>query len=167
MREAVLSFTTKSCKLLRSKSCHSVSSSIMPAKRAAEEKEPKSSPASKQKKAPEGAKGSPAAKKNKTVTDWASINFSSEAKTGEGKPWNLKLSSWNVDGLRACCTKGGADYLTHELPDVLCLQETKVSEKKLPEEMKDIADYPHCYWLAAEKDGYSSVGRSVFSNSGL
>jgi len=130
----------------------------MPGKRPAAEKEPKSSPAPKQKKTPEDAKSSPAAKKNKTVTDWAGMDLSSQAKTGEGKPWNLKLSSWNVDGLRACCTKGGAEYLTHELPDVLCLQETKVKEEKLPEEMKDLADYPHCYWLAAEKDGYSSVG---------
>jgi len=129
----------------------------MPSKRAAEDKEPKGSPASKQKSS-EGVKNSPAPKKNKTATEWSSINFSSDAKTGEGNPWNLKLSSWNVDGLRACCNKGGAEFLTHEMPDILCLQETKVSEKKLPEEMKDLAEYPHCYWLAAEKEGYSSVG---------
>merc|ERR1712192_72179 len=140
--------------------CHLSLSINMPGKRPAADKEPKSSSAPKQKKAPEEAKAkaSPAAKKNKTLTDWAGMDLSSQAKTGEGKPWNLKLSSWNVDGLRACCAKGGAEYLTHELPDVLCLQETKVKEEKLPEEMKDLADYPHCYWLAAEKDGYSSVG---------
>ena len=86
------------------------------------------------------------------------MDLSSQAKTGEYKVWNLRLSNWNVDGLRACCVKGGAEYLTHELPYVLCLQETKVKEEKLPAEMKDLADYPHCYWLAAEKDGYSSVG---------
>jgi len=130
----------------------------MPGKRVAADKESKSSQEPKQKKTAEDAKPSPAAKKNKTSTDWASMDLSSEAKTGEGKPWNLKLSSWNVDGLRACCTKGGAEYLTHELPDVLCLQETKVKEEKLPEEMKNMAEYPYCYWLAAEKDGYSSVG---------
>eukprot|EP00092_Neocalanus_flemingeri_P007158 GFUD01007733.1.p1 GENE.GFUD01007733.1~~GFUD01007733.1.p1 ORF type:complete len:320 (-),score=105.40 GFUD01007733.1:142-1101(-) len=130
----------------------------MPAKRVSEDKQPKGSPASKQKKATEGAKSSPVAKKNKTVTEWSGMDLSSQAQTGEGKPWNLKLSSWNVDGLRACCAKGGAEYLTHELPDVLCLQETKVSEKKLPEEMTKLAEYPHCYWLAAEKEGYSSVG---------
>ena len=43
--------------------------------------------------------------------------------------WNLKISSWNVDGVRACAKKGGAALLEHEQPDVLCLQETKVSTK--------------------------------------
>ena len=43
--------------------------------------------------------------------------------------WNLKISSWNVDGVRACAKKGGAALLEHEQPDVLCLQETKVSRK--------------------------------------
>jgi len=138
-------------------SCQLSTATVMPAKRAAG-KDSTSSPATKQNKSSEGAKGSPAAKKNNTVTDWAGIDFSSQAVTGEGRPWNLKLSSWNVDGLRACCAKGGAEYLTQELPDVLCLQETKVSESKLPQEMKELPDYPHCYWLAAEKEGYSGVG---------
>jgi len=97
-------------------------------------------------------------KKNKCVTEWTDVDWDSDAKTGDGKPWNLKICSWNVDGLRACVTKGGAEYLEHEQPDVMCFQETKVSQKKLPDEMKEIAGYPHCYWLAAEKDGYSGVG---------
>ena len=97
-------------------------------------------------------------KKNKCVTEWTDVVWDSDAKTGDGKPWNLKICSWNVDGLRACVTKGGAEYLEHEQPDVMCFQETKVSQKKLPDEMKEIAGYPHCYWLAAEKDGYSGVG---------
>jgi len=132
--------------------------SNMPGKKLAKDKEAKGSPKAKKPKVDQDVKSSPAAKKNKVVTDWDSIDFSSSAKTGEGKPWNLKLSSWNVDGLRACCTKGGADYLKHEMPDVLCLQETKVSTDKLPDEMKDLPDYPYRYWLAAEKEGYSSVG---------
>ena len=41
----------------------------------------------------------------------------------------------------------------------LRFQETKVTEEKLPEEMKNVEDYPHSYWLAAEKDGYSGVGK--------
>jgi len=98
----------------------------------------------------EDGKDSPA-KINKTATDWGHTVWDSH-------PGALKLSSWNVDGLRACASKGGADFLTHESPDVLCLQETKVSEKKLPSEFSDLGDYPHRYWLAAEKEGYSGVG---------
>ena len=138
--------------------------SNMPGKRKTKESETKDSPKGKKPKGDPEVKASPAAKKNKVVTDWDSIDFSSSVKTGEGKAWNLKLSSWNVDGLRACCTKGGADYLKHEMPDVLCLQETKVSTNKLPEEIKNLPDYPYCYWLAAEKEGYSSVGNNQFLN---
>ena len=39
-----------------------------------------------------------------------------------------------------------------------------MSEVKLPEEMKDIDDYPHSFWLAAEKDGYSAVGKEPHFN---
>jgi len=63
-----------------------------------------------------------------------------------------------VDGLRACVGKGGAGILEHESPDIICFQETKVTEEKLPSEVKDLKDYPYTYWLAAEKDGYSGVG---------
>jgi len=116
----------------------------------------KTLPAAKKKN--EEAKPSPVAKKNKAATEWSNIDFSSKKKTGNGKDWNFKISSWNVDGLRACVSKGGAEFLKHESPDILCLQETKASEEKVPAEMKDLKDYPFKYWLAAEKDGYSSVG---------
>jgi len=105
-----------------------------------------------------GMETGPAAKLNKSLTDWKNITFDCKAKTGDEKEWNLKICSWNVDGLRACCKKGGADILKHEDPDIMCFQETKVSEKKLPDEMKGLEDYPHQYWLAAKQDGYSSVG---------
>ena len=45
-----------------------------------------------------------------------------------------------------------------------CFQETKVTEAKLPEEMKNVEDYPHTFWLAAEKDGYSGVGNHLHYN---
>jgi len=89
-------------------------------------------------------------KLNKNVTNWGATDW-----TGlEG----FKIASWNVAGLRACASNGGAEYLTHEAPDVLCLQETKASEKKLPAEFQNIEGYPHSYWLAADKEGYSSIG---------
>ena len=42
-------------------------------------------------------------------------------------------------------------------------EETKVKEEKLPEEMKNVEGYPHSFWLAAEKDGYSGVGMASLS----
>lgn len=38
-------------------------------------------------------------------------------------------------------------------------QETKVSQEKLPEEMKEVKDYPYRYWVSADKEGYSGVGQ--------
>ena len=109
-----------------------------------------------------GDDGGPVAggKKNKCLTDWDATEWSSDASSKEGSRWSLKISSWNVDGLRACVGKGGAEFLAKESPDIMCFQETKVSQEKLPQEMKEIKDYPHCYWVAADKDGYSGVGET-------
>jgi len=99
----------------------------------------------------EGAGGGGKAKvMNKAVTDWSATVW--------GGTTGLTISSWNVDGLRACATKGGAEFLTHESPDILCLQETKASESKVPGEFLQLPSHPHAYWLAAEKEGYSGVG---------
>ena len=35
------------------------------------------------------------------------------------------------------------------------VKETKADEKKVPPEFKNVEGYPHSYWLAAEKAGYS------------
>ena len=42
----------------------------------------------------------------------------------------MKLISWNVNGLRACMTKGFNDFLAAEDPDVICLQETKMQREQ-------------------------------------
>ena len=56
-------------------------------------------------------------------------------------------------------TGSGADYPLHEMPDMLCVQETKVTPEQVPAEML-LKDYPHRYWLPAKKDGYSGVGET-------
>ena len=37
----------------------------------------------------------------------------------------MKLISWNVNGIRACLTKGFADFFKEIDADIFCLQETK------------------------------------------
>ena len=76
------------------------------------------------------------AKLNKTSSDFEELDFSCEAKSKEGKNFDLKISTWNVDGLRAWIKKGGLDFLKYEKPDILCLQEIKCSKEKLPNEIK-------------------------------
>lgn len=68
----------------------------------------------------------------------------------------MKLISWNVNGLRACITKGFFDFLNEQNPDVLALQETKMQ----PEQYEGGAEGYTIYWNSAEKKGYS--GTAVF-----
>uniref|UniRef100_A0A673FM22 exodeoxyribonuclease III n=1 Tax=Sinocyclocheilus rhinocerous TaxID=307959 RepID=A0A673FM22_9TELE len=87
----------------------------------------------------------------------------------DGRASNMKITSWNVDGLRAWVRKNGMDssislffvclqWVRKEDPDVLCLQETKCAEKALPSEITDMPEYPHKYWAGSEdKEGYSGV----------
>jgi len=66
-----------------------------------------------------------------------------------------KLISWNVNGLRAVLKKGFETFLEQEKPDVLCLQETKISTDITHQ--FTFEDYPYVYWNCAEKKGYSGT----------
>lgn len=78
--------------------------------------------------------------------------------TDDGKKYTLKISSWNVDGVRAWVKKQGLDWVREEDPHIICLQETKCAEKSLPADIKDMPEYPHKYWACSdEKEGYSGV----------
>ncbi|MGZ7044365.1 MAG: exodeoxyribonuclease III [Methanobacterium sp.] len=68
----------------------------------------------------------------------------------------LRILSWNVNGLRAIQKKGFLKWLLNDDPDILCLQETKVSYDKLPKPLKRVDGY-HPYFCEAEKKGYSGV----------
>ena len=64
-----------------------------------------------------------------------------------------KLISWNVNGLRACVTKGFEDFFKEIDADIFCLQETKLQEGQI-----DFApEGYHAYWNYAEKKGYSGT----------
>ena len=70
---------------------------------------------------------------------------------------NMKLISWNVNGLRACVGKGFKDAFSKLDADFFCLQETKLQDGQI-----DIAfDGYESYWNYAEKKGYS--GTAVFA----
>ena len=88
----------------------------------------------------------PKPEKSRRRTSWLTASGTrwSDMKTAEGNNRSLKLSSWIVDGehwalltnqrpklgtiiqsetlisgLRACCNKGGAEFLKHKSPDIL------------------------------------------------
>lgn len=68
----------------------------------------------------------------------------------------LRLVSWNVNGIRATIKKGFYDWLESDQPDILALQETKISADQLTLEMVSPPGY-RTYWSHANKKGYSGV----------
>lgn len=69
---------------------------------------------------------------------------------------SMKIISWNVNGIRAVAKKGLSDFLSKEKPDILCLQETKISIDKRALHEFDFAGYKE-YWHSAKRPGYSGV----------
>lgn len=69
----------------------------------------------------------------------------------------MKFISWNVNGLRACVTKGFLDFFKDVDADIFCLQETKLQKGQIN---LDLEGY-HQYWNYAEKKGYS--GTAIFT----
>lgn len=69
----------------------------------------------------------------------------------------MRFVSWNVNGLRACLTKGFMESFRDMDADIMCLQETKMQPEQA---ILDLPGYRQ-YWNSAEKKGYS--GTAVFS----
>tara|TARA_R110002020_G_scaffold63170_2_gene168715 strand:+ start:80055 stop:80861 length:807 start_codon:yes stop_codon:yes gene_type:complete len=70
---------------------------------------------------------------------------------------NLKIVSYNVNGIRAALSKGFLEWLGAVDPDVLCLQEIKANQDQLDLDLFAAAGYPYHYWYSAQKKGYSGV----------
>ena len=69
----------------------------------------------------------------------------------------MKLISWNVNGIRACCDKGFRDIFRALDADFFCLQETKMQHGQLDLQFEGYTSY----WNYAEKKGYS--GTAIFT----
>lgn len=72
----------------------------------------------------------------------------------------LRIYSWNVNGLRAVLSKDFVKIISREDIDILGVQETKLQEHQIPEEVKELP-YSHQYWSFALRKGYS--GTALFS----
>jgi exodeoxyribonuclease-3 len=75
----------------------------------------------------------------------------------EKEQFNMKLVSWNVNGLRACVKKGFMEYFHEVNADIFCVQETKLQEGQINLELEGY----YQYWNYAIKKGYS--GTAVFT----
>ncbi|MFI3290298.1 MAG: exodeoxyribonuclease III [Opitutales bacterium] len=66
----------------------------------------------------------------------------------------MKIFSWNVNGLRSVIKKNFYEFLEEYDIDVLCLQETRITEKDLA---KVELNFKHKIFNFAEKAGYSGT----------
>ncbi|MEZ6126256.1 MAG: exodeoxyribonuclease III [Planctomycetaceae bacterium] len=73
---------------------------------------------------------------------------------------DVKITTWNVNGLRAAGRKGFLSCLERIQPDVLLLQEVRALPEQLPTELAE-PDGWHVVWNAARKKGYS--GTAIWS----
>lgn len=68
----------------------------------------------------------------------------------------MKITTWNVNGIRAALSKGLWESMREIDPDIICLQEVKARLEQVPEEHRTIEGYEG-FWNSAERPGYSGV----------
>lgn len=76
----------------------------------------------------------------------------------------LKVGTWNLNGLRARTAQLLA-WIDEEKPDVICLQEIRVTQEQIPMDLVDLPGY-HSYWHGGPK-GYSGVALHVADRLGV
>ena len=69
----------------------------------------------------------------------------------------MKFVSWNVNGIRACVTKGFLNYFNEVDADFFCIQESKCQAGQIDLPLEGY----YQYWNYAQKKGYS--GTAIFT----
>lgn len=105
----------------------------------------------------------PGAEDAETMEFIESLRSKSSSRSGrfhdtsiDGKPYNLKITTWNINGLRSWLTKRcGLAFIAEDDADIYCFQEIKCGNSKVPAEVKEIPGY-QCFWNGSD-DGHSGV----------
>jgi exodeoxyribonuclease-3 len=69
---------------------------------------------------------------------------------------NMRIISYNVNGIRAAINKGLVEWLKTDPADVICVQETKAAKENVEHKLFNDLGYED-YWYSAQKKGYSGV----------
>ena len=69
---------------------------------------------------------------------------------------NIRIISYNVNGIRSAIKKGFIDWLKTDPADIICLQEIKANESDIDRVAIESAGY-RPYIFSAQKKGYSGV----------
>jgi exodeoxyribonuclease-3 len=73
------------------------------------------------------------------------------------KKKKIKLISWNVNGIRAAIKKDFFKSVKKMDADILAIQETKIQNDQLTDDMKNLQGYDALWSQATVKKGYSGV----------
>lgn len=68
----------------------------------------------------------------------------------------MRITTWNVNGIRAAHRKGLQSAIEQLETDVLLLQEIRATPDKIPADLRD-PDGWHVFWHPAEKPGYAGT----------
>lgn len=69
----------------------------------------------------------------------------------------MKITTWNVNGIRAALGKNAFNWLQDNPSDVICLQEIKAKEEQFESSLFESLGYKSV-WNSAERPGYSGTG---------
>ena len=78
----------------------------------------------------------------------------------------LKITTWNVNGLRAALRNGIWEWVESYSPDILCLQEIRVKPEQLTATQNLVFKDYQVIWNPSERLGYSGVA-TLFKNDTL
>lgn len=68
----------------------------------------------------------------------------------------MRITTWNVNGIRAAIRKGFDDHIARISPDVLLLQEVRALREQLPPDWTGLDSW-HTLWNPASRKGYSGT----------
>jgi exodeoxyribonuclease III len=68
----------------------------------------------------------------------------------------MRITTWNVNGIRAVVNKDGFSWLDEVKPDILGLQEIKAKPEQVPQLLLEHPEY-QSFWHSAERPGYSGT----------
>jgi len=78
----------------------------------------------------------------------------------------LKITTWNVNGLRAALEKGVHNWIQENNADIICFQEIKAKPEQLPDSYRQELGGYAVIWNPAERGGYSGVA-TLYKNQPL
>lgn len=69
----------------------------------------------------------------------------------------MKITTWNINGIRAAIQKGIDKWIKEFSPEVMCFQEIKAKPDQIDGSVFQKFGY-ECHWNSGERPGYSGVG---------